>query len=342
MHTNVVKATEENLEEISQIAAKALKAGDVIVMPTETVYGLAASAFDDAAVRHIYEVKGRPQDNPIIVHISDYIMLNDVAADISDEALLLAKRFWPGPLTMVLKKTDAVSPVVTCGGDTVAVRMPSHPVAASIISTSGLPLAAPSANISGKPSPTSAQHCIDDLTGKVSLIVDGGKCDVGVESTVISLVSDPPTVLRPGIISIDDIREVLPNAEVSPSVFEKVKKGEKVLSPGLKYKHYSPNAKVILIEGPLDRFCDYVESHSGSGVFAMCFDGEEESIPIPSMSYGPKGNARIQSQKLFSVLRAMDKIGAATVYVRAPESTGTAMAVFNRLIRAAGFEVIQR
>jgi len=341
MQTYVLIAEQDNIEEIASTAAEVLTAGGVVALPTETVYGLAANAFDDDAVKSIFEIKGRPQDNPLIVHISDYIMLNDVVTDVSEGALELAKHFWPGPLTMVLKRTEAVSDTVTCGLDTVAVRMPEHPVAAAVIKAAGVPLAAPSANLSGKPSPTTAQHCIDDLTGKVPLIIDGGPCSVGVESTVISMVGDHPILLRPGIISIEDIREILPDAEVSPAVLEELKEGDEVLSPGMKYKHYSPKAEVYMVEGELSKFADYVAEHAGYGVFAMCFDGEEEIIPIPSISYGAEGNGAAQARKLFSVLRAVDDIGAATVYVRAPEEKGVSMAVFNRLIRAAGFKVIQ-
>ncbi len=341
MNTVVMRAEKDNLESIAAAASKLLLAGELVAIPTETVYGLAANAYDGEAVKNIFKVKGRPQDNPLIVHISDYIMLNDVATGVSDAALRLAKEFWPGPLTLVLKKTEAVSEVVTCGMDTVAVRMPSNPVAAAIIKAAGVPLAAPSANLSGRPSPTTAQHCVDDLSGKVPLIVDGGHCDVGVESTVLSMVGEHPVLLRPGIISIEEIRKIAPDAQVSHAVVEELKEGEAALSPGMKYKHYSPKADVVMVEGSLEAFAEYVGARAANGVFAMCFDGEEESIGVPSISYGAKGNGESQAKRLFSVLRAVDAIGAERVYVRAPEDDGVSLAVFNRLIRAAGFKVVK-
>ena len=341
METQLIKIDDENREATVAKAAKMLQEGKVVAIPTETVYGLAANAFKDDAVDEIFSIKGRPSDNPLIVHISNLVMLKKVAASMPEGATELAKRFWPGPLTIVMKKTKEISDLVTCGLDTVAVRMPSQPVAAEIIERAGVPLAAPSANISGKPSPTSARHVFDDLNGLVPLVVDDGVCGVGLESTVISLAGDLPTVLRPGIISIDEIREVLPDAVVADAVTAHVGDDEKVLSPGMKYKHYSPKADLTLVNGTLEQFIEYVGKNAAGDTYAMCFDGEEEQIGIPSVAYGAKDNAASQAKKLFAVLRAIDQFGASSVFVRCPKKDGVSLAVYNRLVRAAGYKVVE-
>ncbi len=341
METKLVKVTEQNLDEVAAEAASLLTSGHIAAIPTETVYGLAGSALNDDACSAIFEAKGRPADNPFIVHVSDLLMLSSVVTSLTPEAAELAKRFWPGPLTMILKKSDEISRVATCGLDTVAVRMPSHPVANRIIAEAGIPLAAPSANLSGRPSPTSAQHVFDDMDGRIPLIVDAGSCEVGVESTVVSLAGDVPTILRPGIISLEEIREVLPDAIVARAVKSGLTDGERVLSPGLKYKHYAPRAHVVLIKGDFDSYCEYVRAHAQSAAYAMCFDGETELVGIPAVSYGPEDNPKIQAKRLFSTLRALDKFGADNVFARCPSDEGEGLAVYNRLVRAAGFDVVE-
>lgn len=340
METQLVKVTADNMAQTVEAAAKLIREGKVVGMPTETVYGLAANAFNTDAVREIFTVKGRPQDNPLIVHVCDLLMLKTVVRDITPAAAALAKKFWPGPLTMVLPKTEAISDVITCGLNTVAVRMPSHPVALELIRRSGVPIAAPSANLSGLPSTTTAQHVYDDLHDKIPMILDAGPCDVGVESTVITLAGDTPTILRPGIITLAQIREILPDATVSEAVTHGLKPGERAASPGMKYKHYSPKADVILVRGTLAQFAAYTEENAASDAYAMCYDGEEESISIPSVAYGPKGQPGLQTHRLFSILRAMDRFCAATVYVRLERDIDPASAVYNRLIRAAANKVV--
>ena len=219
--------------------------GGLVAIPTETVYGLAANALDEKAVARIFEAKGRPQDNPLIVHIDSMLMLQKVVSHIPREAYLLAERFWPGPLTMVLPRGKAIPASVSAGLDTVAVRMPSHPAAAAIISSCGLPLAAPSANLSGSPSPTTANHVMADLDGRIDAVADGGPCSVGVESTVVSLVSHPPRLLRPGGITPEQLRSVLGEIEIDPAVTGKMMSSA-ASSPGMKYKHYSPKADVTM------------------------------------------------------------------------------------------------
>ena len=250
MNTEIIKVTSENLDLAAKKAVKLLHSGEVIGIPTETVYGLAANAYNSEAVKKIYRIKGRPADNPMIVHVSDFVMLQDVA-EITAEAVEMAKAFWPGPLTMVLNKRNGISPLVTCNLPTVAVRMPSHIVARAVIEAADLPLAAPSANLSGRPSTTSAQHVLDDLKGAIPLILDGGNCDIGVESTVVSLTEENPVILRPGIISLERIREIFPTTEYSSVVFAEVGEEEKAVSPGMKYKHYAPRAEVIVVKSTL-------------------------------------------------------------------------------------------
>ena len=341
METKVIRVTEENIAEAASQAAELLNDGQLVAIPTETVYGLAAAIGWDEALMQIFAVKGRPQDNPVIVHVSSLDMLRVVASEVPQQALALAEAFWPGPLTMILPKSELVSPVITCGMDTVAVRFPAHPVARAVIEAAGVPIAAPSANLSGKPSPTTALHCEQDLDGKVPLILDGGACDVGVESTVITLAAEVPTILRPGIISLEQIREVLPDAVISEAVGRAVSDEEQVESPGMKYKHYSPDCDVIIVKGTLDQFAQYTASRAEQDTYCMCFDGEETALSLPCVPYGSKADARSQAHNLFAALRHLDYIGAKRVFVRAPEEEGEALAVANRLIRAAGFQVVQ-
>lgn len=341
METKLIKITEENREDVIGEAARLLQEGKVVSIPTETVYGLAASVFNIEAVKEIFDIKGRPADNPLIVHISDLMMLKNVAAVMPKSAGTLAKLFWPGPLTMVLPKTEAISDVVTCGLPTVAVRMPAQPAAAEIIKRAGLPLAMPSANLSGRPSPTTARHVLEDLNGLIPLIVDDGVCEVGLESTVISLAGEVPTILRPGIISLEDIREALPETVLSDTVLQAVPDDAQVESPGMKYKHYAPKAMLTLVCGTLEQFIDYAHKNAASDTYAMCFDGEEEKIGIPSMSYGDEHDPKTQARRLFAVLRAVDQFGASSVLVRCPARDGAGLAVFNRLLRAAGNRVVE-
>ncbi len=340
MITKVLTVTDTTINDVAQEAANLLKAGQLVAIPTETVYGLAAQIYDDNAVKNIFKVKGRPQDNPIIVHISSLSMLQELVCDIPNVACDIIDKFWPGPLTIIFKKNKCISDIITCGMDTVAIRFPVHPVAQKIISYTGIPLAAPSANLSGKPSPTSASHCLHDLNGKIPLIVDGGTCDVGVESTVISVVSEKPTILRPGIISLEEIKEIVPEAVVSDSVLRAVRSDEKVESPGMKYKHYSPNCDVVLVDSDQEHFVEYVNKKAIDGDYAICFQEEYTLLDTPSLVYGSVIDAEEQAHNVFEVLRKIELMGAKRVYIHAPKQTGKALAVMNRLIRAAGFNVV--
>ncbi len=322
-------------------AAELLKNGRLVAMPTETVYGLAASAYDENAVKNIFEAKGRPQDNPLIVHVSDMQMFTDVVGEVPEKAFQLAEKFWPGPFTMVLPRGEKIPASVSAGLDTVAVRMPENKVACELIRVSGLPLAAPSANKSGSPSPTTADHVLYDLDGKIDAVIVSDRCTVGVESTVITLCTNPPKLLRPGGVTLEQLREVLPDIEVDKAVLAEPEKGKPVASPGMKYKHYSPKAKVIMLDGDYEAFKSYVNANKSDGVFALTFEGEESGLEVPTVSFGHKENDLEQAAVLFDALRELDNRGCRLCYSRVPKKQGVGLAVYNRLIRAAAFQVIE-
>lgn len=319
-------------------ASVILKSGGIVAVPTETVYGLAASAYSDSAIKAVFDAKGRPQDNPLIVHISSLDMLNDVARDVSDKALECANKFWPGPFTMVLPKGEKIADSVSAGLDTVAVRYPSEKTICDIITESGLPLAAPSANTSGRPSPTTASHVIEDLDGKIDAVVIGGDSRVGVESTVVSLVGQKPRLLRPGAVTPEQLRKVLPDLVIDDAVLQQLKDGEKAASPGMKYKHYAPKTQCFLVEGCSNSFVKFVNKKNDCA--AVCFEEEYYSINIPKISYGSKRNESTLAQNVFSCLRDIDSFDVKEVYIHAPSKEGVGLAVYNRLIRACGFNVI--
>ncbi|MDD2956418.1 MAG: L-threonylcarbamoyladenylate synthase [Oscillospiraceae bacterium] len=324
-----------------QTAAEILAGGGLVAFPTETVYGLGANALDERAVAAIFRAKGRPQDNPLIVHVCDLDMIGPLVAEVPEAAIELAGRFWPGPLTMIFRKSDAV-PAVTSGGlDTVAIRFPSHMVARELIRRADVPIAAPSANLSGSPSPTTAQHCIHDLMGRVDAIVDSGSCGVGVESTVISLAGEKPRVLRPGGVTVEQLREALGDVEVDPAVCAPLADGVQAASPGMKYKHYAPRAHVVILRGGREAFAAYVNAHRDGKTYAMCFEEDVPALGVPYVVYGGERDDASQAAHLFSALREMDELGAETVYAHCPARTGVGLAVYNRLLRAAAFEVIE-
>ena len=321
-------------------AAAILRGGGLVGMPTETVYGLAANALSVEAVRKIFIAKGRPQDNPLIVHISDIGQIHMLVKNFPDKAKRLAEKYWPGPLTMVLPKSEAVPDEVSAGMPTVAVRFPSHPVARALISAAGLPIAAPSANISGLPSTTTAEHVMRDMGGKIDAVLDGGPCRVGVESTIVTLASEPARLLRPGGITLDGLRDVLGEVTVDNAVMKPLPKGAHPLSPGMKYKHYSPKADVIIINASERDYIAFVNSKASPGVAALCYDEDVKKLTVPAVCYGSEEDYEMQAQELFGALRRLDEINAKTVYARCPKPDGVGLAVYNRLMRAAGFEVL--
>ena len=334
--TRLLHDTKEDIAE----AAELLRKGELVAFPTETVYGLGADARRADSVRAVFAAKGRPADNPLIVHIADTTMLPEIASEIPEIALRLSKAFWPGPLTMVLPKQPVIPEVTSGGLDTVGIRMPSHPVARALIEASGCPIAAPSANRSGKPSPTTAKHVMDDMDGRIAAVLDGGQCEVGVESTVICF-DDAETIhiLRPGLISAEDLAPYAERVYVDKAIFEQIAADAKVASPGMKYKHYAPKAKILPVDAPdFDAFSAYVQAHAQPDTWCLLFDADPEIPGVRSMRYGDDGAA--QAHYLFLRFRELDEAGAGTVYVRMPQKTGADLSVYNRLMRAAGFEVI--
>lgn len=337
MKTKLLSASDDDI----RYAGEILRRGGLVGMPTETVYGLAGNALCGDCVKKIYQAKGRPSDNPLIVHISSFSQWAPLVAEIPEKAKKLAEKFWPGPLTIILKKSELIPKETSGGLDTVAVRMPSDETARRLIESAGVPLAAPSANTSGKPSPTSAQHVMNDLCGKIDAVIDGGECQVGVESTVISLVSEKPRLLRPGGVTPEMLESVLGEIEIDDAVFNKLENGAKAASPGMKYKHYSPSARVILLKGTFENYKKYIEAHRSEKTVALCFDGEEKELSVPCLPYGAENDSLSQAHLIFSRLREADEMGADTVFARYPERSGVGLAVYNRLIRAAAFEVVE-
>lgn len=334
-----------NTQQDIETAAAVLRDGGLVAMPTETVYGLAANALDGNAVRRIFEAKGRPMDNPLIVHIADVgdIERLSLTADFPEKAQQLANAFWPGPLTIIMKKGAAIPDEVSAGLSTVAIRLPSHPDARRLIAQSGLPLAAPSANTSGKPSPTTARHVMDDMDGRIDAVIDGGACDVGVESTVITVATGIPRILRPGIVTREEIEAVIGPVEVDKAVLNQLENDEKASSPGMKYKHYAPRARVILVRGSDKNYTDFVNRcyKRDGDCAALCYAEDVNSITAPTVSLGSKTDLKQQAQALFDALRAVDELdGVNTVYAHCPTTQGVGMALYNRLIRAAAFQVI--
>ncbi|MBQ8228402.1 MAG: threonylcarbamoyl-AMP synthase [Clostridia bacterium] len=341
MKTQIFKINDTTQKEDIKAVAQIIRDGGLAAIPTETVYGLAANALDPDAVNSIFGAKGRPNDNPLIVHISEIDEIYPLVTSFPDKAKALAEAFWPGPLTIILPKSDIVPKEVCPRLETVAVRMPSHPIARAIIKQAGVPLAAPSANSSGLPSPTKAQHVIDDMNGKIQAIVDGGESSVGVESTVITLATEVPMLLRPGGITPEQIESVIGPIEINPAVLEELPKGAVAASPGMKYKHYSPEAQVYIIKGEFPSFKCYVETNKRDGDYALCFSGEENKFTINAVSYGKENCPEEQAHNLFSLLRELDAKGAKRIFVRRPDPHGVGLAVYNRLIRAAAFRVIE-
>ena len=337
METVLLHNTEADIARAGDI----LRSGGLVAIPTETVYGLAANALDGRAVAKIFAAKGRPQDNPLIIHIAELSQWAPLVREIPPRAMALAEAYWPGPLTIILPKSNIIPDEVSAGLDTVAVRFPSMRTAQKIISAAGVPLAAPSANLSGSPSPTCARHTMDDMRGRIDAVLDGGDCNFGVESTVITLATDVPRLLRPGAVTPEELREVLGDIEIDEAVMGRLKEGVKAASPGMKYKHYSPQAEVTIVKSDLAGFCEWAEkADRQQGVFALCFDGEEANIPLPCVTYGRADDSLTQSHRLFTALRELDEKGARVVYARCPSTNGVGMAVYNRLLRAAGFSVI--
>ena len=336
MKTVVIDITTEYDRALTE-AKRLINDGEVVGIPTETVYGLAANALNEDAVKKIFVAKGRPSDNPLIVHISKFEDLVPLVAEIPEKVKVMAEHFWPAALTMIMKKSESVSNVVSGNLDTVAVRMPKSDYARAIIEACGCPLAAPSANLSGSPSPTNAKYVFDDMDGRIPLIIDGGNCEIGVESTVISFAEEPPRLLRPGGVTLEEMTALIGEIVVDDAVLNKLAEGQTAASPGMKYKHYAPSADITLIKSNFEDFTSVIDSEEN--ITALCFDGESEFLSCPAVEYGKENDGYSQSARLFDALRELDEMGAQKVYARCPDTKGMGLAVYNRLIRACGFKI---
>lgn len=323
------------------VAAEILKNGGLVALPTETVYGLGANGLDPTAVEHIFQAKGRPQDNPLILHIPSPAHLDRYCRDIPESAYLLAEKFWPGPLTMILHRQDKVPDVVTAGLDTVGIRCPDHPVTRAILELCQVPVAAPSANTSGKPSPTTARYVWDDMAGKIDAIVDGGPCQVGLESTIIDLTCTPPRLLRPGGVTLEQLRQTLGAVEVDKAVKEILAPGEQPRAPGMKYRHYAPEAPVTVVRGAPEKTAEYIKTHLPQGAGVICFEefaGFFGGNPVETL--GPMGDKAGQARALFGALRGFDRVKVTEIYAQSPDEADLGLAITNRLNKAAGFHLI--
>ena len=329
--------TEKDIE----AAAAILRAGGLVGIPTETVYGLGANGLDPAAVRRIFEAKGRPQDNPLILHIPDPSWLERYCRDVPAAARRLAEQFWPGPLTMILPRRALVPDEVTCGLETVGVRCPDHPVTLDIIRAAGVPVAAPSGNRSGRPSPTCARHMLEDMEGRIQAVVDGGPCGVGVESTIVDLTLPVPRLLRPGGLPLEALEAVLGHVDVDRAVTAPLSPGEKPRAPGMKYRHYAPQAPVTVVTGDGAATAAYIRRQAGANTGVICFTEYRDRFPGCTVrSIGPAGDRGEQARRVFDALRSFDGTSVTAIFAQCPGEEGLGLAVANRLKKAAGFQIV--
>ena len=343
MQTLLLPVTPEALAQ----AGALIRSGQLVAFPTETVYGLGANALDAAAVRRIFEAKGRPGDNPLIAHISAAEQLRSlIAVEPCDIARRLMDAYWPGPMTLIFPKSDAVPEAVTAGLDTVAVRFPAHPAARALIDAAGVPIAAPSANRSGRPSPTSAAHVLEDMDGRIPLILDGGECAVGLESTVIDVTGPEPRILRPGGVTREMIAAVAGSAGVDDAVLRPLKAGERPRSPGMKYRHYAPKGSLTIVQGAPDAVAGKIAAlydaalADGRRPLILALEGHLPAYgPRRALSLG--ADAADMARAVFSRLREADALGADVIFSEAVPTDGVGLAVMNRLGRAAAFHILQ-
>lgn len=357
METRIIRIDKEQIDyNLLEEAVSVIKDGGVVAFPTETVYGLGANGLDVKAVEKIFSAKGRPQDNPLILHIYSIDQIKELVEGIPDIAKACIEEFWPGPLTILFKKSKKVPEIITAGLDTVAIRMPENKIALELIRLSNTPIAAPSANISGRPSPTSAKHVIEDLFGKVDMIIDGGDTGIGLESTVLDLSGDTPMILRPGGITEEDLRKIIPNITIDFSI---IKSGENIVpkSPGQKYRHYAPKSEMILFSGEVDRIVEgiirYIKKHleTGKKVGIMCTDEtmsfyenliEELNGPeILAISLGSRENKEIIAHNLFNTLRLFDEANVDIILAEGISLSDLGTAIMNRMMKAASGRIIK-
>ena len=342
-----VDLSQPDSAEVIQTAAKILQEGGLVAFPTETVYGLGGNGLDSAACEKIYLAKGRPSDNPLILHISEFEELNPIVREISPAAQKLMDAFWPGPLTMVFPKSDIVPEKATGGLDTVAVRFPSHPVARAIIRAAGLPIAAPSANSSGKPSPTRASHVEFDLNGKIDMIIDGGAAEWGLESTIVDVSGEVPMILRPGAVTKEMMEKVVGTVEIDPAILQKPAADFRPKAPGMKYTHYSPKAEVVLVKGETKAVVDEInrlaaeDMAQGMKTGVMATEETKDCYKADIvLSLGSRERPEEIGANLFKYLRKFDFLGAERVYSEVFSEEGEGMAIMNRLNKAAGYCII--
>lgn len=328
-----------------KVVGEIIKNGGLVLFPTETVYGLGANGLDENAVKKIYKAKGREQDNPLILHVSNFDMVSKIAKNITDIEYTLMKAFWPGPFTIILDRTEIVLDIVTAGLDTVGVRMPSGKIAKELISYAGVPIAAPSANISGRPSGTNISDIFEELSDKVDYIVDGGECEVGLESTVVRVIDGIPNILRPGKISPEDIKKAVGIVKIDEHILKDIEIDEKVLSPGMKYKHYAPKADCILVyseenEKMIKKIQELTKKYTNPLVIS-CNENAKYYDAKNKILYGSKENLNEIAQNIFKDLRKVDSFKPDIVIIEGVKNDGIGLAIMNRLIRACEYHYIK-
>ena len=353
METIIKKIDIENLAPSDlREAAEFIREGKLEAIPTETVYGLGGNAYDSTASARIYAAKGRPSDNPLIVHISEFEEIKPLVKELPDVAKALADRFWPGPLTMILDKSDAIPKETTGGLDTVAIRMPSHIIANMLIKEAGVPIAAPSANASGRPSTTKAEHVIEDLSGRIDMIIDGGSSDIGLESTIVDLTVKPALILRPGYITIEMLKEVIPDIEYDRAVLKRIKDDTIVAkAPGMKYRHYAPKGELTIYEGVPEKVAAIIKKEAAKklaqGHTVGILTSDELAANYKDMGdlyikdVGSRDNETEIAAGLFDALRYFDEVNAEYIYAESFTEGGIGQAIMNRLMKAAGYHIVE-
>ena len=338
---NTILFTENTKENIEK-AAEIIRRGGLLGIPTETVYGLGANALNADACRRIYEAKGRPQDNPLIIHVPDASWLSRYCEKVPESAYRLAEAFWPGPLTMILPKKEIVPYRTTGGLETVGVRCPNHPVTLAVIAAADVPIAAPSGNTSGRPSPTSAADMLEDMDGKIDGIFDGGPCGVGVESTIIDLTCQPPRLLRAGGLPLEELERVLGTVLVDKCITQLMTDGERPRAPGMKYRHYAPKEPVTVVTGDGKKSAAYIAAHAPEGAGVICFSEFRAQFPgCVVHELGPEGDKSEQARRVFDALREFDATDVTEIFAQCPDDAGLGLAIGNRLKKAAGFHVVE-
>ena len=349
METKIIQVTKENIEQTAKEAASVWAEGGLVGFPTETVYGLGGNGLNKEASKKIYAAKGRPSDNPLILHIADmeqlYPLVKTDNEKIMARAKALADAFWPGPLTMILPKADEIPYETTGGLDTVAIRMPSHPVARRLLQVCKLPIAAPSANLSGRPSPTSASHVIEDMDGRIEMIIDGGDVGIGVESTIIDLTGETPMLLRPGFVTPEMLEEVLGSVETDAAVYRQVGKDVHPKAPGMKYRHYAPKASMVLVEGTKEQVINYINEETKKkkeqGMRVATDESKDSYQADVILSVGSRASMDSVAHNLFRALREFDEEHVDFIYSESFDASGCGFAVMNRLLKAAGHQVVK-